>query len=365
MSRQDLPPPAPQPADPPPPATSWQLRLEQKRVLVGILTIALVFTLHYFSSLLLPILLALLLSFLLLPIVNQLNRLRIPDPVASLVVVVAILALTVIGVFQLAEPATDWVNRGPAAFRKLEWKLSSVLETVREARKASQQIEKMADPAADPAQQKVVVSGPTLSDQFTAGAKGVLLNFGVILVFIYFILAYGRAILRRFAYFDMQRNAASILFKVQREISIYLTTIATINVLLGIATAGVMALLGMPNPVLWGVVAALMNFIPYVGPGVTLFIIAVVSVLTFEDVYRIVLPPACFLAMTTLEGQFLTPIFLGKRLTLNPLVVFLSMFFWGWMWSYPGIMLAMPILSTIKIVSENVPSLSELRRILE
>jgi predicted PurR-regulated permease PerM len=365
MNRPDLPPHAPHPGASPPSAASWQLRLEQKRVLIGILALALVFTFHYFSSLLLPILLALLLSFLLLPIVNQLNRLRIPDPLASLMVVLAIVALTGVGVFQLAEPATDWLNRGPAAFRKLEWKLSSVLETVREARKASQQIEKIADPAADASQQKVVVSGPSLSDQFTAGAKGALLNFGVILVFIYFILAYGRTILRRFAYFDLQQNAASILFQVQREISIYLATIAIINVLLGVATAGVMALLGMPNPVLWGVVAALMNFIPYVGPGVTLFVLAVISVLTFEDVYRIVLPPACFLAMTTLEGQLLTPIFLGKRLTLNPLVVFLSMFFWGWMWSYPGIVLAMPILSTIKIVSENVPGLSELRRILE
>ena len=163
----------------------------------------------------------------------------------------------------------------------------------------------------------------------------------------------------------MRQNPAALLFKVQREISIYLATISTINVLLGAATAAVMALLGMPNPVLWGVVAALMNFIPYVGPGVTLFILAVVSALTFEDVYRILLPPACFLAMITLEGQFLTPILLGKRLTLNPLFVFLSMFFWGWMWSYPGIVLAMPILSTIKILSENIPSLSEVRRILE
>jgi len=96
-----------------------------------------------------------------------------------------------------------------------------------------------------------------------------------------------------------------------------------------------------------------------------LFIIAVVSVLTFEDAWRILLPPACFLAMITLEGQFITPTLLGKRLTLNPLVVFLSMFFWGWMWSYPGIVLAMPILSAVKIVSENVAGLSDLRRILE
>jgi predicted PurR-regulated permease PerM len=333
-------------------------------VLIGLLAIALVFTFHYFRTLLLPILLALLLSFLLLPIVNQLNRLRIPDPAAALLVVLSIVALTVVGVLQLAEPATDWLNRGPAAFRRLEWKMSSVLETVRDARRASQQIEQMADPGAAQSQ-KVVVSGPSLSDQFTAGAKEVLLNFGVILVFIYFILAYGGTILRRFAYFDMRQNPAALLFKVQREISIYLATISTINVLLGAATAAVMALLGMPNPVLWGVVAALMNFIPYVGPGVTLFILAVVSALTFEDVYRILLPPACFLAMITLEGQFLTPILLGRRLTLNPLFVFLSMFFWGWMWSYPGIVLAMPILSTIKILSENIPSLSEVRRILE
>jgi predicted PurR-regulated permease PerM len=128
--------------------------------------------------------------------------------------------------------------------------------------------------------------------------------------------------------------------------------------LLTAATALAMALLGMPNPVLWGALAAVNNFIPYLGSLVTVGVLTVVAAVSFDTLGQIVAPPLIFFALTTFEGQFLTPMLLGKRLTLNPVVIFLALLIWGWLWGIPGVLMAVPLLAAFKILCDHVPSLA-------
>src|SRR5690606_35540733 len=127
------------------------------------------------------------------------------------------------------------------------------------------------------------------------------------------------------------------------------------NAGLGVATGLAMAALGVPNPALWGVLAAINNFVPYLGSLATAIVLAIVAAVTFESLGAIVAPPLVFLALTTIEGQFLTPMLLGRRLTLNPVVIFLALLVWGWLWGIPGVLMAVPLLAALKILCDHVP----------
>ncbi|MGH7358694.1 MAG: AI-2E family transporter, partial [Candidatus Rokuibacteriota bacterium] len=150
----------------------------------------------------------------------------------------------------------------------------------------------------------------------------------------------------------------------EEHISKYLVTMTLINVGLGAAVGGAMRLADMPNPVLWGVTAAVLNFVPYLGPVVTLGMIALVSLLTFEGLDRALVAPALYLGLNALEGYLVTPMLLGRRLLLNPVVIFMGIIFWGWLWGIPGALLAVPIMATFKIFCDHIGPLSPIGEFL-
>ena len=185
---------------------------------------------------------------------------------------------------------------------------------------------------------------------------------------LYFILARGRLTFERFISSltvpEQSESWKKLFFHIHDEIARYLVTITLINAGLGIATTLILALLGMPNPVLWGVLATILNFIPYLGGLTMTMILGIVSLISFNTLGRILLSPLIFLLLTGLEGQFVTPMLLGRRLSLNPLVLMISLLFWGWIWGIPGMLLAVPIHASLKIISKNIPSMNSIREIL-
>lgn len=336
-------------------------------ILTALFVLAVFYTLYLTRDLTLPIVLALLLALLLLPLVRWLRLLHVPGALASALVVLGLVGGLAYGALALSEPAAAWVQKAPQAMDEIERKLRPIRQKVEEVEKAAQQVQRAAgtEPARPPA---VTVRGPSLRGLLLARA-GELLAGGVVMFFLlYFLLATGdglRARLSSLAGSDEgQANVLDIAHRVERTISSYLATVTLINVALGMLTAGLMALLGMPNPMLWGALAALLNFIPYLGALATTSVLAVVALLTFDTPARALLVPAAFLALTSLEGQVVTPLLLGRRLALNPVVIFLGLIFWGWLWGVAGALLAVPILVALKIVCDHVPRLEPLGHLL-
>jgi len=154
-----------------------------------------------------------------------------------------------------------------------------------------------------------------------------------------------------------KKRALSIWRDVEQDVSVYLRTITIINASLGVVIGLGLYAIGLPNALLWGVMAALLNFIPYIGALVGLSVVSVVAIITFDPLSHAMIAPLVYAASNLTESQFVTPSILGKRLSLNPVVVFVSVIFWGWLWGMPGAMMAVPMLIIVSAVCTNFPAL--------
>ncbi len=338
-----------------------QETITQKRILGWLLALGVIYTLYLAKDLLVPIFIALFLTTLFQPIVYGLTRLRIAPVFGAAVTVLLLLSLLLTAFYWLWAPAGEWLDRAPGVMRQAEYKLYEFKRKVAEVRKTTEKLQEMTDVDTDK-NKTVVVEGPSLTEQFIGQAG----NFGVtaliVLVLIFLFLAQGGALLRQLAAAIGDRRAhMQALLEVRQEIGRYLITISLINFILASLTAGLNALLGMPNPLLWGAVAGAFNFIPYLGGAVTTAILTAVAFVTFEQWGDILLPPLAFMVLNGLEGYIVTPMILGKRLSLNPIVVFLSLIFWGGIWGIAGIFLATPILVTVIVVANKLNALKFLQ----
>ncbi|MGI6455210.1 MAG: AI-2E family transporter [bacterium] len=345
----------------------------ERRALMGLLVLFVLYTVYFARDLLLPVILSLLFAGLLQPFVSWLRRFRIPESIGAAIVILLLLILVLFILFQVSGPAARWMERGPIIFEQVNTKLRTFMEPIREAQEATESIQKITEisDAIEDEQKKdveVVVQGPSLSQQLLSHAQAFIAMIVIIVVLTYFLLASGRDTLERFT--NNMKNAdeaqrfTQLLRRIQRDISVYLRIVTMINICLGIVVGIAMWLLGMPSPILWGALCGFANFVPYLGAMVSAIILAIVSLLTFDTVFRILLPPLVFLTFTTLEGNFITPTILGYRLTLNPIMVFLSILFWTWVWGIPGSLLAVPSLAALKIISNYFEALKPLRAIL-
>ena len=202
----------------------------------------------------------------------------------------------------------------------------------------------------------------TIAGALLSSTQSVLAGAVVMLILLYFLLASGDLFLRKLVRvlpkLSDKKRAIEIARQTERHVSTYLATVTLINMGLGLAVALAMKLVGMPNPVLWGVTAGLLNYIPYLGPIVTAGVLTLVAVLSFDELGRALIVPALYMVINGLEGYLVTPTLLGRRLTLNPVVIFTGLIFWGWLWGIPGALLAVPILATFKIFCDHIPPLA-------
>ncbi len=337
--------------------------------LSGLFILAAFYTLYFARDFLLPIVLALLFNLLLSPLVRGLKRLHIPSPLGAAVVILAVLGTFGWGVYQLSGPAYDWMVRAPQSFRKVEGRLRELKRPVQSIGKATEQVEKMAQVApAGSAAPTVAVTAPSLGARILSRATDLGASTAITIILLFFLLASGDMFLRKLikvlpSLADKKR-AVEIARQVETDISAYLSTVAMINTGLGLAVWLAMALLGLPNPLLWGVMVALTNFIPYLGALTCYVVFAVLGFLTFPDFAHALMPVGAFLVLNVLEAYLVTPMILGHRLTLNPVVVFLSLTFWSWLWGIPGAILAVPITVVGKILCDHIAPLAPLGEFL-
>lgn len=336
---------------------------------VGMFLLLLSYTLYFAKAFFLPVVIAVLLRFLLAPAVRFLGRLRIPEWISAAVLIVGLIFATAYGLYRLTDPAARWLDRAPHAIQHLEYRLRGIQRPVDDVQETAEQVaQEVRQIAGEDEALEVEVQDGTLTGAMLGQTWTFLASAAVTIILLYFLLASGDMFLRKLMKVlprpRDRKDAVEIANETERRASTYLATYTLINIGLAFAVGLAMDLVGLPNPALWGVLAGALNFIPYLGPVVTTSVIALVSILAFEGLGRALVAPAIYVVLNFLESSLVTPTLLGRRLALNPVVVFLALIFWGWLWGIPGALLAVPILATFKVFCEHIESLSPVAEFL-
>jgi predicted PurR-regulated permease PerM len=335
--------------------------------LSGLFILAAFYTLYFTRSFVLPIVLALLLNFLLSPVVRFLKKLHIPEALGAAIVVFGLLGAIGLGIYELSGPAYEWAQQAPRSLRKVEGKIQDFKRPVQTMSKATAQVEKITQ-VGGTQQAPVAVQTESLGERLFSRTTDFLAAGSVVFILLFFLLASGdmflRKLIRVLPRLGDKKRAVEIARQIESDISAYLATITMINGCLGLATWGAMALLGVPNPLLWGVLAWATNYIPYLGAMVMYAVLTMVGFLSFDTAAHALMVPGAFGVLNILESYLLTPLMLGRRLTLNPVVIFLGLTFWGWIWGVTGAILAVPIMVVFKIFCDHSEPLASVGEFL-
>ncbi|MCL4800890.1 MAG: AI-2E family transporter [Burkholderiales bacterium] len=344
------------------PAPAAEASLGRDIALNGLFVLAIFYTLYAASTILLPVVLAILLTLILSPAVRALGRLHLPAPVSAALVVSGLVASLGYGVYLLLDPATEWIEKAPRTLGQVERKIRGIKRSVQEVNKAAEKVEEIASIDGGKRRAAAPAPQPSLASRVLTGSHSVLLSATATVVLLYLLLASGDMFLRKLVRvmprLSDKKRAVSVAREIQSDMGRYLLTITCINAGLGLVSGVALYLLDMPNPVLWGALVAVLNYLPYIGAAIAVTTVAFVAFLSFDSPAHILGAPAVLLALTTLEGQLLTPVLTGRRLSLNPVVVFLSMLFWAWLWGAVGALMAVPILMTCKILCDHLAPLA-------
>jgi predicted PurR-regulated permease PerM len=329
--------------------------------LVVLAFLAVLYTLRLAAAFFLPIVLAILLNLLLSPSVRWLrNHLRIPVPLGAGIVIVVLLGLVGFGATRLAPAASAWVARAPESIATLKQRIQPLRRPMEQVNRAAEQVEQATD--MDKKTQEVEIKGPGLTQQVFGGTTALLSSAMVVIFLTYFLLASGELFLQKLVAVLPQlkdkKTAVRIVRETEAQVSVYLVVTTLINLGVGVATGVALALVGMPNPVLWGALATVLNFVPYVGGLVNTIILALAAFLTFEEVGRALMVPFVFTVINILEGNLITPWILGRRMRLNTVAVFVGLVFWWYLWGIAGAILAVPIMASIKIACDHIGPLA-------
>lgn len=305
-----------------------------------------------------PVALALLFALVLSIPVEALHRKGLPRSLSAALILLLFLALCAGAMNLLWAPATKWLASAPATVQTIERKLGPAARVIRRINTVVDRATHITDGEGVKTVAAPAVVAPSSGGLLTE-TPAVLVSAVTVAILMLFMLAGGAPMLARMAAALASDEQASHVMKiigaVRSEISRYYTTLALINAGLGLATSLVMALFGMPNPVLWGALAALLNFIPYVGSATTLIVLTIVAFVSFEGAGTAVAVALCYLGLATIEGQIVQPLLVGRRLELNPIIVFLALWFGGWYWGVAGIVMAIPLLVALKVVGQHSP----------
>jgi predicted PurR-regulated permease PerM len=331
--------------------------------LTGLFILAVFYTIYFLRAVLLPVVLAWLLSYLLRPIVRTLSRIRIPPMLGAALILLALLSLVSLGVSALATPAAGWLAKAPSGLQTLQHKLMPMKRSIAQVAKAGGEIEKLATPDSS-AKAAVEVQRHPITEALFVRTPEFISSMVLLVILLFFLLAYDGVfigkLIKLLPNFSDKKRAVAIAQDIESQVSRYLFTVTIINCCLGIAVGTTVGLLGLPNPVMWGVMVATLNFVPYLGALTGIICMTIGAILSFDSLGYALIFPAVYLGFGTLEGNFITPWVMGRSLTLNPVLILLSLVFWGWMWGIAGVILAVPILAAFKIFCAHIKPMEPL-----
>jgi predicted PurR-regulated permease PerM len=326
-------------------------------VLSAMLLLAALYTITLIKVLLIPLVLAAFLGVALNPIVAfGARRCRLPRWLSASLLMMVLLGGIGSGAAALAQPALGWFHDAPTALRNFVPKLKGITQPLEAASRATQSLVngQVAVRVQPPRQASVAV---TAWDVLAAAPK-VLAAVLTVVLLVFFFLIYGDALLRRLVEivpsFRHKRHAVSIVRSIQTEVSRYILTTTVINMTLGAVTATMLWVLHVPDPLLWGSIAMIANFIPYVGAITTTTILLLVGMMNFRELTQAMLPALVFACITAVEGNLITPMILGRRMQVSPVAILIWLLLWGFLWGIPGALLAVPMLTSAKLIAERV-----------
>jgi predicted PurR-regulated permease PerM len=348
------------------PAQSSDLALFLKRARAivpvavgGTFLLGVIAFLYFAKAFMMPIVLAILLAILLKPIVAAMAKIHIPESIAALLVIVVFFTIVSVVVSGLVQPAAEWANKAPETVERVREKFQQWFRRAEPLSRAAASVQDMTQSAAGASNApKVEVKQPaiflssmiTFTTSFAAGLIETV-------VLLFFMLAAGDLFMNKLVKvlptLHDKKAAVEIARDVQHNLSTFLFTITVINAVLGALVGCSAFLLGLPNPVLWGVLAGLLNFIPYFGPITGCLVLLCVGFITFDSPWRALAPTGVYLILHAVESNVVTPMVLGRRLTLNPLVIFVSLMFWTWLWGISGALLSIPLVMMLKVFCDH------------
>jgi predicted PurR-regulated permease PerM len=349
---------------------AMETRRARSASVVILAVLAVLYTLYFARDFFIPIIFAVLLNFLLSPVLRALARLRIPPPAGAAIVVLVLLGSVTAGVYALAGPAQQLTATAPQTLATANRKLRKLIRPVQNA---TNQVERAAgtlgDSAGQRAPRQLVVNGsPTISSRIFGTTSKLVAAILEIVILLYFLLAGGDLFLQKFIkvlpHSGDKRKAVEIARATEAAVSAYLSTAFMVNVVEGAVVGLLLWLLKMPSPALWGAMVACLEFVPYLGALAAVVILGLAGLTTFSAVGHALLVPGSFLAVNLIQANLVTPMLLGHRLTLNPVAIFVGLTFFFWIWGVPGAFIAVPLLATLKIFCDNIVSLAALGEFL-
>jgi predicted PurR-regulated permease PerM len=329
-------------------------------VLAGLGVIAF---LYFARPVVLPVVLACMAGMTLKPLIRWLSCCHIPTGISAAVVVCLLVCAIGICFFELGRPALKWMDEAPQHMTELRQRVRKILPPIARFDQAAAAVNNLGATGTEQEKDTVVeIKTSRVSSTFINWTGTFLAGVGETFVLLYLLLASGDLFLQKLVRvmptLHDKKRAVDISHEIQQNISNYLFSVSLINLGLGLFVAGGLYFMGVPDAAMWGMLAAVLNFVPYFGPIAGVTVLAGVGLLTFETLGQGLLPPTWYLLLHLLESNLVTPVLLGRRFTLNPVVIFVSLIFWTWLWGVPGALLSVPILVTIKVISDRVPAMS-------
>ncbi len=319
------------------------------------LVLALPFALRAGAEFFLPVTAALVIAVALVPLLEWLERRRVPSALAALLCIILFLIVANVAVAAIVIPAADWFQRLPERIGQLRDTLAPLVDVYSNLERFIDNVvrEFGRSPVASPQAVRVETPSTLLQIIATSAPFAVIQMFFAVLVIFFFLAGWTRMRKRTIttrASFDGAMTTARVIQQVVDATSAYLGTITIVNIGMGLVMAFILYMIDMPTPLMWGGIVAVLNYIPYLGPIASALLLALGGLMTFEDPWYALLPAICFVGIHLIEANAVTPAVVGRRLTINPLMILLSLSFWAWVWGTTGALLAVPLLIIFRTI---------------
>ncbi|MEG3755568.1 AI-2E family transporter [Psychromonas arctica] len=326
--------------------------------------IVLMVSIYFAKSILLPIIASTFIALLCSPVVNYLVKIGLPRLIGVLAVIFVIVGLIFGGLNLLSGPAQEWWIKLPTLVKDVSQEITTAANNTSFNSAANQAI--VNDSNVGEFKSDTMVS---LVKSIAMATPTMLTQFMMALFMAYFMLSYGRSLftglLMQFDSFENKRKTVELVRTIQHDLSRYIGTVTLINILLGVVVGIVFSILGVDDPFLWGALAGIMNFAPYLGPLISMICFAVVTYVQFDSMSYAFIVISIYLFINMLESQFVTPTLLGKSFNLNPLIIFMWLILWGWLWGSMGMLIGVPLLVCVSTVLERLEIFGRIHLILK